>query len=62
MDKRNGHSTDSNRRYLFLADCVSEAYDFKCSWINILADKAQDTVQAGVSATRYWNHIRQHTG
>lgn len=49
----NGNSTVSNRHYPFPADRVSEAYDFKCSWINILADKAQDRVRAGVSATHY---------
>lgn len=47
----NGHGTVSKSCYLFLADCVSEVYDFKCSWINILADKAQEMVRAGVSAT-----------
>lgn len=38
----NRYGTVSNLHYLFLADCVSEAYDFKCLWINILPDKAQD--------------------
>lgn len=55
---RSRYGTVSNRHYLFLADGVSEAYDFKCLWINILADKAQDRVWASVSATHYWNHIR----